>query len=55
MVELGDVLELVFEAGGWGVEWSAGGVVEEEVVEADVEGSAMRARASSEGVIFEAS
>jgi hypothetical protein len=37
-VEFGDGVESVFEAGGWGVEWSAGCVVEDEVVEADVEG-----------------
>ena len=38
LVEFCDVGEAVFDAGGGGVEWSAGGVVEDEVVEADVEG-----------------
>ena len=37
-VELCDGLEAVFDAGGGCVEWSAWGVVEDEVVEADVEG-----------------
>ena len=38
VVELGDGGESVFEAGGGAVEWSAGSVVEDEVVQADVEG-----------------